>query len=199
MSNKIDPDLESKIRFGFKFFNKFMVFLWRLGMGPWFGLWPQGWGQIMVITHTGRKTGEKYKTPVNFTILEGEIFCIAGFGKIADWYRNLITTPEAEIWLPGGWWKVIAEDVSDVNNRTEIMRSVVKASGFAGPMFGVDQKKLDDNGLAKATRSYKILHLQRVSALTGGGGPGDLALIWQIVTFLLIPLLFINRNKRRKT
>jgi len=198
MSKKIDPDLERKIRFGFKLFNKFMVFLWRLGMGPWFGLWPEGWGQIMVITHTGRKTGEKYKTPVNYAILEVDIYCIAGFGKIADWYRNLLTKPEAEIWLPGGWWKVIAEDVSDVNNRPEIMRAVVKASGFAGPMFGVDPKKLDDNELTRATRSYKIIRLTRVSAMTGEGGPGDLALTWQITTFLLIPLLFIKRFKRRK-
>jgi len=199
MSTKIDPDLERKIRFVFKFFNKFMVFMWRLGMGPWFGMWPEGWGQIMVITHTGRKTGEKHKTPVNYAILDGEIYCIAGFGKIADWYRNLLTTPEVEVWLPDGWWKGIAEDVSDSNNRPEIMRAVVKASGFAGPMFGVDPGKLDDDGLARATSSYKVIHILRDSAMTGDGGPGDLALVWQIATFLLIPLLVIKRIKKRKS
>jgi deazaflavin-dependent oxidoreductase (nitroreductase family) len=196
VSAKIDDQLADKLRQGFKYMNKFMVLMWRLGFGPWFNKWPEGWGQIMVITHIGRKSGEKYKTPVNYAVIEGEVYCIAGFGKIADWYRNLLANPEVEIWLPDGWWQGVVEDVSQACNRASIMRAVVTASGFAGPMFGIDPKKLDDHALVKATQNYKILRIHRTCALTGPGGPGDFGWFWQVATMILLPMVIFR--KRRK-
>jgi len=196
MSTQITPELAAKLRQGFKTLNKFMLWMWRLGLGSWFNLWPEGFGQIMVMTHTGRVTGYKHRTPVNFAILEGNVYCIAGFGKVADWYRNIVADPQVEIWLPEGWWKGIAEDVSDASNRLEIMRAVVIASGFAGPLFGIDPKALDDAALDRATQSYKVMRIQRVEACTGPGGPGDLAWFWQVATLVL--LLLVTFKRRRK-
>jgi len=196
MSTKIDPKVADRLRQGFRYLNKFMVWMWRLGFGPWFNFWPEGWGQIMVITHTGRKSGRKYRTPVNFAILDGDVYCIAGFGVIADWYRNLLVNPETELWLPDGWWKGVAEDISQADNRPQIMRAVVTASGFAGPMFGVDPKKLDDESLAKVTKNYQVIRIQRTEPRTGPGGPGDLGWVWQIATLILLPMV-IFRKKRR--
>jgi hypothetical protein len=45
----------SALRSGFKRFNRFMLMLWRLGLGPWVNLWPQVTGRIAVIAHVGRK------------------------------------------------------------------------------------------------------------------------------------------------
>ena len=73
MSAQITPQTAEQLRQGFKSFNKFMLLMWRLGMGHWFGLWPEGWGQIMVITHKGRKSGATYRTPVNFALVDGEV------------------------------------------------------------------------------------------------------------------------------
>jgi deazaflavin-dependent oxidoreductase (nitroreductase family) len=196
MSVKIDDQLADKIRQGFKVLNKFMVLMWRLGFGFWFNKWPEGWGQIMVITHTGRKSGLKYRTPVNYAIIDGEVYCIAGFGKISDWYRNLLANPEIEIWLPDGWWQGVVEDVSQTSNRVQIMRAVVTASGFAGSLFGVDPKKLDDHALKELTQNYQVLRIHRTRALTGPGGPGELGWIWQVATFILLPMV-ICRNRRK--
>lgn len=199
MSTQINPELAEKLRQGFKYFNKFMLSLWRLGFGRWFNLWPEGWGQIMVITHTGRKSGIQYRTPVNYALLDGEIYCIAGFGRVSDWYRNIVTDPEVEVWLPDGWWQGIAEDVSASENRPQIIRAVVMASGFAGPLFGLDPRRLDDLALMKATQSYKVIRIHRRAARTGSGGPGELAWIWQLTTLVLLSLVLLRgkRNKRR--
>lgn len=196
MSMKIDAKKAEKLRKQFKAINKFMVLLWRLGVGWWFGLWPEGWGQIMVITHTGRKSGKKYRTPVNFAMVDEKVYCTAGFGEIADWYRNITANSKVEIWLPQGWWTGKAEDVSDRENSLEIMRAVIKASGFAGPMFGVNADQLDDESLSKLTRNYRLIQIQREDACTGPGGPADLHWIWQITTFFLI--LALLRRRRRK-
>jgi deazaflavin-dependent oxidoreductase (nitroreductase family) len=196
MSTKISPKTGEQLRQGFKKINKFMLLMWRLGMGTWFNMWPEGWGQIMVITHTGRKSGATYRTPVNFAIINGEVYCIAGFGKVADWYRNILSDPKVEVWLPDSWWTGTAEDVSGADNRIEIMRAVVIASGFAGSMAGLDPKNMDDEALAEATRSYKVVRIHRENPRTGPGGPGELAWVWQIATFVLLPFVIFRRRRK---
>lgn len=195
-SAQIAPEMAEQLRQGFKHFNKFMLLMWRLGMGPWFNLWPEGWGLIMVITHTGRKTGRKYQTPVNFAIINGEVYCTAGFGKGADWYRNILSDPKVEVWLPDSWWTGTAEDVSDAENRVELMRAILLASGFAGSMAGLDPKTMDDETLLEATRSYKVVRIHRETPRTGPGGPGELAWVWQVATFVLLPMVIFRRRRR---
>ena len=80
----IDSRSEQDLRQGFKYFNRFMLLMWRLGLGRWINLWPEVGGRIMVITHTGRKTGMRRRTPVNYTIANGDIYCTAGFGGVSD-------------------------------------------------------------------------------------------------------------------
>jgi deazaflavin-dependent oxidoreductase (nitroreductase family) len=187
---------EEQLRQAFKRLNKFMVTLWRLGLGKWVNFWPAGIGRIMVITHTGRKSGRRYRTPVNYAIVDQEVYCITGFGAKSDWYRNLLARPEVEVWLPDGWWQGIAEDVSEAENRLAAIRAVMIASGFAAPLFeGIDPKKLSDDELAKISGDYRLVRIRRAAALTGLDGPGDLAWVWPLATFLLLPLALRRRRR----
>lgn len=135
---------EEKLRSGFKILNKFMVILWKLGLADWINIWPTVFGQIMVITHKGRKTGYKRLSPVNFAIINGEIYCTAGFGEKSDWFQNILMNPNVEVWLTEGRWEGTAEDISNDPNRLFYLREVLIASGFAAPLAGVYPKKIDD-------------------------------------------------------
>jgi len=79
---------DAALRQGFKYGNKFMLLMWRLGLQHW-GMSNPYSGYIMVLTHTGRKSGLQRRTPVNFAEIGGDLYCVAGFGALADWYRNL--------------------------------------------------------------------------------------------------------------
>ena len=142
----------------FHAFNPFMILMWKLGMGKMINIWPPVIGRIMVIKHRGRKSGRKYLTPVNYAIVEGELYCTAGFGSISDWYRNILANPKVELWLPEGKRNAYAEDTSDAPNRLSVLRQVLIASGFAAPLFGVNHKKLNDTQLNNATRIYRLVH-----------------------------------------
>ena len=137
--------------------NRFMVFMWKIGMGKWINIWPAVIGRIMVIKHLGRKSGKEYLTPVNYAIVDGEIYCTAGFGSISDWYRNILANPEIELWLPEGKREARAKDISDSPNRLSLLRQVLIASGFAAPLFGIDPKKSDDEFDAM-TKEYRLVH-----------------------------------------
>jgi len=187
---------EDRLRTSFKAFNNFMILLWRLGLGSW-GNGTKFGGSLMVIKHRGRKTGLTRLTPVNYATIDGDIYCTSGFGKAADWYHNIQSNPEVEVWLPHSRWAGVAEDVTDAEDRVEILRRVITASGFAGPLFGANPKKLTDDDFEALLDSYRLIRVQRAEALTGPGGPGDLAWIWPLTTFILLWMLSRRRRTRQ--
>jgi deazaflavin-dependent oxidoreductase (nitroreductase family) len=185
-----------RLRQVFKVFNRFMILIWRLGLGSW-GNGTKWGGSVMVIKHTGRKSGKTYLTPLNYAVVEGNIYCTAGFGLKSDWYKNLLIHPQVEIWLPEGRWSGMAGDVTDSPERVSLIRQVLIASGFAGPLFGVDPSKYSDGDLEMLMRTYRLIRISRSEALTGTGGPGDLAWVWPLTTYLLL-WIFMCKWKKNK-
>ncbi len=187
---------EDLMRNLFKYLNKFMVLLWKLGLENWLNFYPKLLGRYLVITHYGRKSGKKYLTPVNYATVDDEIYCTSGFGVQSDWYKNLIHDPEIEIWLPDGWWKAKAEDIGNHPQRLDIMREVLIGSGFAAPLFGIQPLTIDDDSLAEETKDYRLLRLNKISERTGKDGPNEYVWIWPISTFLLLAMLKLRKRNK---
>jgi deazaflavin-dependent oxidoreductase (nitroreductase family) len=179
----------------FKRFNRLMVLMWKLGMGKLINCYPPFFGRIMVISHQGRGTGSPYQTPVNYFPQGEYIYCTSAFGGQSDWYLNVIANPQVEIWLPDGWFTGKAELVENSEERSQMLRKVLIASGFAAPLFaGVDPKEIDEETFVEMTADYRLLRIQRQSPRTGDNGPGSLAWLWPILTFLLL----CRRRRKRK-
>ena len=191
----IDPHLEEQLRQGFRYFNRFMLLMWRLGMGPLLNMGPAIAGRYMVITHTGRKSGLKRRTPVNYAMVDDEVYCTAGYGSGSDWYRNIIANPQVEVWLPDGWYAGIAEEVTHPEARLPLLRDVLIGSGFAALAAGVDPNKMTDEELDAVTKKYCLIHIRRVAARTGRDGPGDLVWVWPLLVMILLPLALFRRKK----
>ncbi|HEX2989416.1 MAG TPA: hypothetical protein VHO49_02000, partial [Anaerolineales bacterium] len=51
-----------------------------------------------------------------------------------------------------------AEDISDSPRRLYLLRQVIIDSGFAGPLFGINPKKLDDAKLDAVAKDYRLIH-----------------------------------------
>lgn len=191
----LDPQTLETTRQGFKYLNRLMLLQWRLGLGPWLSLWPEALGQYLVITHTGRKTGLRRRTPVNFAEVDGELYVTAGFGPISDWYRNIKADPRVEIWTPKGWWTAWAEEMPDEDPRwLALMREVLRGSGFAGRVFGFDVQTMSDAELKAATRGYRLFHLRKEQPRTGPDGPGDLVWVWPVLVLFLLRRAFRRRR-----
>lgn len=186
--------VNQSLRHLFRRFNLFMLAMWRLGLGLWVNAWPQVTGRIMVIVHTGRRTGKRRYTPVNYALIDGDVYCMAGFGAKTDWYRNIQANPQVEVWLPDGWWAGVAEDVTDQEGVVDHLRQVLIASGFAAPLFGLHPRTMSDEELLAACSGYRLLCIHRTEARTGPGGPGELAWVWPAAAMLLLPLALRRRK-----
>ncbi len=159
------PGQMNTLRKVFHSMNGFMVFMWKIGLGKAINIWPAGFGRIMVIKHRGRKSGKEYLTPVNYASVDGEIHCTAGFGSVSDWYRNMLINPRVKLWLPEGKNSYCAEDVSNSPNRLFLLRQVIIASAFAAPLFGIQEKKLNDEQLHALSKNYRLVHFIKLEKI----------------------------------
>ena len=192
-----NPATERRLRAGFKYLNKFMVLLFRLGLGS-YGNGTRWGGSVMVLTHRGRKSGRLYRTPVNYARIDGDIYCAVGFGAKSDWYQNILVYPQVQVWLKEGWYAGLARDVTEAPDRTAILRQVMIASGFAAPLFGANPRKMSDDQIEELLSTYRLVRIKRSLACTGPGGPGDLAWVWPLATALLATGLLVRRRSRRR-
>jgi deazaflavin-dependent oxidoreductase (nitroreductase family) len=160
-----------------------------------FGNRPQT-SQVMVLVHRGRKSGQRRMTPVNYALIDDDVYCVAAFGAAADWVRNLAADPNVEVWLRDGWWAGVAEELpSNDPRRLHLMRQVLIASGFAAPLFaGINPKTISNPALDKLTTNYRLFCIVRTAARTGPGGPGEWAWVWPLTTSLLLVFLLWQRR-----
>ncbi len=151
------PEQMEALRWVFHLLNPVMVFMWKIGLGRMINMWPAVGGRIMVIRHKGRRTGRYYLTPVNFAVVDNQIYCAAGFGPATDWHRNMMASPEIELWLPEGKRRACAHEVLDPSCRAKLLRAIMIASGLAGPLLGIDQSKLSDAQLEEIGKDYGLV------------------------------------------
>lgn len=182
------------LRRSFRYLNKyFMVPAFRLGLGPLMGS-PFG-GYIMVLKTIGRKTGQVRYSPVNYAILNGNVYCLAGWGKIADWYRNLRANPNIELILPGGALAGVAEEVTDPDESLRVVRQVLKNSGFAGFAFGFNAFTISDEELREKTQGLPLIRIRPTGIGSGASDPGGW--MWVLTMVAGVVWLISHRRGRR--
>jgi deazaflavin-dependent oxidoreductase (nitroreductase family) len=181
----------------FRAVNQMVVLAYRLGQGRWLASFPQVVPQVMILTHTGRKTGLKHKTPVAYAVVDGEVYCVVSTGEKTHWLRNLEANPQVEVWLPDGWWNGVAEEVTDPALRTPLMRHVMAASGLPARLLGIHPRTTGDVELDRKTAAFRLFRIRRSEPCTGRGGPGDLAWVWPLVILYLLSRTSRRRRKKR--
>jgi len=192
---------ESQLRTGFRFLNRNMVALWRLGLG-WQMANPIS-GYIMVLTTTGRRSGERRIVPLNFADDGNAIYCLAGFGRTTHWLLNLQADPQCEVWLPDGRrLHGRGNLVTTEARRIDLVRAVLVRSGFVAKLAepGVDLSTAADSVIAELGpqpgRRYEIVEIELGDAVTGPGGPSDLTWVWPVVGLMgLAGWLFLRRRR----
>ncbi len=59
-------------------------------------------GTWMLLRTTGRRSGRPREVALGYAILDGAVYCSAGFGPRTQWYQNLLVDPRVEVILSGG-------------------------------------------------------------------------------------------------
>jgi deazaflavin-dependent oxidoreductase (nitroreductase family) len=177
-------------RRGFLIFNKlFMIPMFQLGLGQFVGNKLSGY--IMVIKTIGRKTGKVRHSPVSYAIHKGNVYCIAGWGRTTDWYRNMIVSREVELLLPGGTIFGKVEEVDDQEERRIVIRKILQNAGFAGFLEGFNPYRVTDEVMLKKTADMPLVCIHPAGVGNGPGDPTGYSWVWNVVSGILIILIII--------
>ena len=169
----------------FKLINMFfMVPLFRLGLGSFVGNPITGY--IMVLKTIGRKTGKERYVPVNYAILDGNIYCMVGFGKDSHWYRNLQAQPNIEIIIPSGPVAGCAEDATNSEEAIVVLRKLLKNSGFAGFFAGFNPYTISDTELGEKTKDFPLVRIRPTGVGSGASDAGGWLWILSLVVLWLV-------------
>ena len=187
---------EKQTRQFFKLLNKLMLSMWRLGLGRF--MQNNQSGYIMVLITTGHKSGLRRRAPINYARDDDIVYCLPGFGARTHWYRNLMADPKCEVWLPDGQWNGVADEISDADERLEILCRVLIRAGFATRLVeGLDPAKISEEKLHELGERYdKLLRIKLVSQVTeqtGPDKPGDLVWVWPVVAVVGLLLRELRR------
>ncbi len=81
---------------------------------------------ILLLTHTGRKTGTRYVTPLQYERIDGAYYVAAGRGTKADWYRNVKANPLVHVQVSRLAFDCQAEVVTDVEKAAAFLQYRLK-------------------------------------------------------------------------
>ena len=77
----------------------------------------------LLLEHVGRKSGQRHTTPLVFLEDGPNIVVVASVGGLAknpQWYRNLLSTPETLVHLPGERKRLVRARVAEGEERTAL-------------------------------------------------------------------------------
>lgn len=182
-----------EIHRGFLFVNRYVaVPLLRAGLAPLLNT--PVTGSLMVLRTRGRTSGEWRDAPLGYLILDGHVYCCAGFGHRTQWLRNIEADPRVEVLLPTLAVTGTAEQVSDPDEWSRAMRALLASMGVIGRATIGDVRRASDEKLRSMAGGLPLVRV-RVTGL--GSGPFDPGGQGWIVPTLLSAVWLGVRVRRR--
>ncbi len=76
---------------------------------------------ILLLTHTGRKSGSRYVTPLQYEKIDGVYYVAAGRGRKADWFKNLQADPRVHVQVGRQSFDCAAEVVLEAEKTADFL------------------------------------------------------------------------------
>lgn len=165
----------------FKLLFKTPILLYRLGLGFLIGR------LFMIMTTTGRKSGQPRRTAIEFHEFEGQPTVLSGWGERTDWYRNLQADPRATVQTWRGTAAVRARRIDtdeelrrafDWAQSNPTMRWLMKLAGFA----------LTAEQFLAARERFVLVTFEPTNEPTPPALEADLWWVWVMGAILLVLL-----------
>ena len=126
--------------------------LYTLGIGPVYGR------LVLLLTTTGRRSGRRRVTPLQYEEIDGAIYVASALGVRADWFRNITADPRVGVRVRSRRFSGIAEPVTDpgrvadflqyrLDRHPRMIGAILKREGLSPQP---DRKELEDYAAGRA-------------------------------------------------
>jgi len=143
-------------------------------------------GSILLLRTTGRKSGLVREAPLGYTVLDGRVVVVAGYGRTAHWFLNAVADPEVEMMLPGARIAGQAEEITEPDERRAAFRTLIQSMGVVGRLTLGDVSGKGDDEVDMLAQAFPILAITPTAVLPGPFDPGGIGTrintaLWVIV------------------
>ena len=165
--------LLTPLRRAFRVLNRWVAApLIRAGGGPL--LTTPVAGSILLLRTTGRTTGLIREAPLGYTVINGRVVVVAGYGRDAHWFRNAKANPEVEVLLPGALIAGRADEITEPDERRATFRTLIKSMGVVGRLTLGDIRGQSDPEVDVLAEAFPILAITPTAIRTGPFDPGGI-------------------------
>jgi len=142
----------------------------RAGLGPLL-VSPFG-GSMLVLRTRGRKSGLVREAPLGYTLLDGAIVVVAGYGRAAHWFRNLEADPDVDVALPGAVVAGRAEEISEPIAWERAFRRLIADLGVVGGLTVPDLAAASPERMAELRAAFPVVRIMVTGLRSGPYDPG---------------------------
>ena len=142
-------------------------------------------GYLLVLRTRGRRTGRVREVPLGYQIVDGAIYCCAGFGTGTAWYRNVLADARVEVVLPGRTFVGRAEAVTDPTEWLRGYRALMASLGMVSRSALGDLGRVDDETLLARHRTLPLIRITPTAVVAGELDPGGRAWLGALAAWLL--------------
>jgi deazaflavin-dependent oxidoreductase (nitroreductase family) len=142
----------------------------RAGLGPLL-VSPVG-GSLLVLRTRGRKSGLVREAPLGYTLVDGAIVVVAGYGRAAHWFRNLEVDPEVEVALPGAVVAGRAEEITEPAAWERAFRQLIAHMGPVGGMTVPGLAAATPERIAELRAAFPVVRIMPTAMRSGPYDPG---------------------------
>ena len=137
-------------------------------------------GPFMLLRTRGRTSGRTREAPLGYVILDGCVYCCAGFGPRTQWYRNIRADERVEVVLPTAAFAGVAEEVIDPAELDRAWRALLRAMGLLGRSLVADVNRASPEELRSRTANLPLIRIRPTGIAAGPSDPGGW--LWATIT-----------------
>jgi len=131
-----NPEFKQNFHARLQASNRFFVFFYKIYLLPLMGMGKQ----IMVLSTKGRTSHKMRDFPIGYYCIDGTVHVFSGWGKAANWYKNIIANPN-EVYLQVGFRRFhatpeVVEDPTELHKTIE--RFIICCPKGAQQLIGWD-------------------------------------------------------------
>ena len=131
-------------------------------------------GSILLLRTTGRKSGLVREAPLGYTVIDGRVVVVAGYGRSAHWFRNALADPEVEVLLPGALIAGRADEITEPDERRAAFRTLIESMGVVGRLTLGDVRGRSDAEVDILAQALPILAITPTAVRLGPFDPGGI-------------------------
>jgi deazaflavin-dependent oxidoreductase (nitroreductase family) len=134
-----NPEFKKNFHERLKAGNRFMAFFYKIRLLPLLGMGKQ----VMLLSTKGRSSQKRRDFPIGYYLIDDTVHVFSGWGKAANWYKNIIANPQ-DVYLQVGFRRFhaipeVVEDVEELHKTFE--RFIICCPAGAQHLIGWDSQR----------------------------------------------------------